>query len=241
MIIRKERPADYQTVEKITREAFWNQYAPGATEHYLVHQLRTNPYFVPELSLVAISNNQIVGHISYCDTDIVTDDGDTFNVVTFAPVSVKKSAQNQGVGSHLVSESLKLAKEMGFKAVVIQGYPWYYDRFGFKNAYHFGVSNSLGHYPIGMLILELVEGCLDGINGKFNDEGRFFEPTPEQLESFEEGFPPMEKFVTVGQKVFERIIGMVYGDPVPEHYKNLCHNLQNVDDNFDLDSLLLPN
>ena len=51
-IIRKETPADYRTVENLTREAFWNVYRPGCSEHYVLHQLRDRPEFVKELDFV---------------------------------------------------------------------------------------------------------------------------------------------------------------------------------------------
>ena len=38
--IRNEEKADYEIVEKITREAFYNLYIPGCVEHYLVHIMR---------------------------------------------------------------------------------------------------------------------------------------------------------------------------------------------------------
>lgn len=52
IIIRRETPADYAAVEHLTREAFWNVYRPGCLEHYVVHVLRRDPDFVPELDLV---------------------------------------------------------------------------------------------------------------------------------------------------------------------------------------------
>ena len=42
----------FKTVENLTREAFWNVYRPGCTEHYVLHCYRNEPSFVPELSLV---------------------------------------------------------------------------------------------------------------------------------------------------------------------------------------------
>ena len=59
MIIRLEQPKDYREVENLTREAFWNVYRPGCTEHYVLNQYRTNPNFIPELDLVMIENDQI--------------------------------------------------------------------------------------------------------------------------------------------------------------------------------------
>lgn len=52
IIIRQETPADYAAVEHLTREAFWNVYRPGCLEHYVVHVLRNDSAFVPELDLV---------------------------------------------------------------------------------------------------------------------------------------------------------------------------------------------
>ncbi len=52
MIIRLETPKDYREVENLTRDAFWNVYRPGCTEHYVLNQYRTNPDFIPELDLV---------------------------------------------------------------------------------------------------------------------------------------------------------------------------------------------
>ncbi|PZW68277.1 hypothetical protein C8E88_101819, partial [Fibrobacter sp. UWR1] len=50
--IRQEQPADFSAVENLTREAFWNVYRPGCLEHYVLHCYRSNPGFIPELSLV---------------------------------------------------------------------------------------------------------------------------------------------------------------------------------------------
>ena len=69
MNIRLETPKDYREVENLTREAFWNVYRPGCTEHYVLNQYRTNPNFIPELDLVMIENDQIIGHVM--DEDIL--------------------------------------------------------------------------------------------------------------------------------------------------------------------------
>ena len=34
-IIRLATPSDYKATEYLTREAFWNVYRPGCTEHYV--------------------------------------------------------------------------------------------------------------------------------------------------------------------------------------------------------------
>jgi predicted N-acetyltransferase YhbS len=51
LIIRVERQSDYKEVEDLVREAFWNVYRPGCTEHYVLRCYRDNPAFIPELVL----------------------------------------------------------------------------------------------------------------------------------------------------------------------------------------------
>lgn len=50
--IRLETKNDWRAVEELTREAFWNVYQPGASEHYYVHEMRKHPDFLPELAFV---------------------------------------------------------------------------------------------------------------------------------------------------------------------------------------------
>ena len=67
MNIRLEQPNDWREVENLTREAFWNVYRPGCTEHYVLNQYRNNPDFIHELDLVMEENGRIIGHEgTYC-------------------------------------------------------------------------------------------------------------------------------------------------------------------------------
>ena len=63
--IRTEQPRDFKAVENLTREALWNVYRPGCTEHYVLHCYRSEPDFVPELSLVLEVDGEIIGHVMY--------------------------------------------------------------------------------------------------------------------------------------------------------------------------------
>ena len=40
LTIRNEEPRDYEIVERMTRNSFYNLYIPGCMEHYLVHIMR---------------------------------------------------------------------------------------------------------------------------------------------------------------------------------------------------------
>ncbi len=65
LIIRREEEKDHRAVEELTREAFWNVYHPGATEHLIVHQLRNKKHVIKDLNLVAEADGQLMGHILY--------------------------------------------------------------------------------------------------------------------------------------------------------------------------------
>ena len=62
MKIRLEQASDYRVVEELTREAFWNVYRPGCTEHFVLNQYRSNPDFIPELDLMMEEDGKIIGN-----------------------------------------------------------------------------------------------------------------------------------------------------------------------------------
>ena len=75
MKIRLEDPAGYREAENLTREAFWNVYRPGCTEHYVLHCYRDNPDFIPELDFVMEEEGRMVGHIMFSKAELVLPDG----------------------------------------------------------------------------------------------------------------------------------------------------------------------
>ena len=93
MIIRLEETKDYREVENLTREAFWNVYRPGCSEHYVLNQYRTNPDFIPELDFVMEDNDKIIGHVMFSKAEITLDDGNVFPSWTFGPISILLPAQ----------------------------------------------------------------------------------------------------------------------------------------------------
>ena len=73
MIIRQERPEDYRAVEELTREAFWNVYRPGCTEHFVLNQYRNSPDFIPELDFVMEEDGRIIGHVMFSKAQLLVD------------------------------------------------------------------------------------------------------------------------------------------------------------------------
>lgn len=63
VVLRNELPDDYREVENLTREAFWNVYCPGCSEHYLLNVMRQSPDFIDQLDIVAECDGCIVGNV----------------------------------------------------------------------------------------------------------------------------------------------------------------------------------
>lgn len=95
-IYRTETEKDFGRVENLTREAFWNVYQPGCEEHYILHVLRGDPAVIPELNLLCEAAGEIVGHIFYTRSQVHSEDGTRYPVITFGPISVRPDMQGQG-------------------------------------------------------------------------------------------------------------------------------------------------
>lgn len=202
--LRLEEERDYRRVEEVTREAFWNVYAMGCDEHFLVHRMRNFPQFVRELDFVAIHNGEVVGNIVYVEAKLMV--GDRVQpMLAFGPVSVLPEYQGKGIGALLITHTAQLAREMGHKAILIYGDPLYYQRFGFKESKEYNITNGDHRFPAAMLVLELYPGALKGIEGVY-DEGNIYEMDRAEIEEFDKTFPTKEKVFTRTQ---ERFLEMV--------------------------------
>jgi predicted N-acetyltransferase YhbS len=206
--LRPEEEQDYRIVEELTREAFWNVYVPGCDEHLLIHNLRKRKEFVKPLDFAAIHNNEIVGNIVYAEAKITASDKE-YTVLTFGPISVLPNYQNRGIGSKLIEHTKKLAKRMGYKAIIIYGDREYYKRFGFKVSKEYTITNGEGRFPAALLVLELAPKALDGITGTF-DEGSAYKINQQELEEFEKNFMPKEKAITKTQERFKELSGTYF-------------------------------
>src|SRR3954465_9343753 len=99
MLIRRETPADRSTVHTIHSEAFRRE--PGVTpiEAPLVDELRAEGDLIDALSLVAVHDGEIAGHVC-CRRARVGDE--TKAAVGLGPLGVLPAHQAGGVGSALV-------------------------------------------------------------------------------------------------------------------------------------------
>lgn len=199
--IRHERESDHREVEELTREAFWNLYVPGCSEHYLVHKMRTHPDFIPELDLIASIKNKIVGNIMYTNAYIIDESDGKVEVTTFGPISVLPTHQRQGIGSALINHSKQKALEMGYKAIVIYGHPQNYCKHGFKSSKDHHISTAEGKYPYSLLVLELEKGFLEGHEWRYL-ESDVYSIDPKAAEEYDTLFEPKKKEYRYSQEEF---------------------------------------
>ena len=196
---RIETPRDYAAVEALTREAFWNVYRPGCDEHFIVHILRGNANVVARLNYLCECGSQVCGHIFYTAISIISDSGESFEALSFGPISVRPDLQRTGIGSQLIRRSFSDARAAGYKAVIITGNPAYYSRFGFRPAADFGIVDADGSSYPELMACELVEGGLSGVHGRVHLRPEFFDIDAEALAKFDAKFPPREKLKLPGQ------------------------------------------
>jgi putative acetyltransferase len=134
--VRPEAAPDHPAIRRVHELAF----APSAGEARLVDELRKAGDLVPELCLVAVDVDQVVGHIAYSRARLESG----YEVLSLAPMGVLPDRQRSGIGSALVRESLERAAETDFPLVVVLGHPEYYPRFGFEPAAPLGVLDPYG-------------------------------------------------------------------------------------------------
>lgn len=200
-IIRHERQTEYHEVENLVREAFWNVYRPGCLEHYVLHCLREDPAFIPELDFVMEADGRLIGQCIYMHATIQADDGRSIPIVTMGPIGIHPDYKRQGYGKALLDHSLEKASEMGFGAVCFEGNIDFYGKSGFSYASDFGIRyHGLpeGEDASFFLCKELIPGYLDGITGEYATPSGYFVDEAAS-EAFDRNFPPKVKIRLPGQ------------------------------------------
>lgn len=199
--IRNETEKDYKIVEEITRKAFYNLYVPGCAEHYLVHIMRRHKDFLPELDFVIELDGQVIGNIMYTRAELVDENGEIKEIVTFGPVSILPEYQRMGYGKILMEHSFEKASELGYDAIVIFGNPGNYVARGFKSCKKYNVCLEDGTFPSAMLVKELKPGTLDGRKWVYHDS-EVMQLDEKEAQLFDDGLEKMEKKYQPSQEEF---------------------------------------
>ena len=135
MKIRLEKPEEYRAVENLTREAFWNVYRPGCTEHFVLNQYRRNPDFIPELDFVMEEEGRLIGHVMFSKAELVLNDGSKKPSWTFGPISIHPDYKRKGYGLQLLRYALEEARKMGVGFLCMEGNIDFYKHAGFVLGY----------------------------------------------------------------------------------------------------------
>lgn len=199
--IRLETKEDHRAIENLVRESFWNVYRPGCSEHLLIHVLRDDPAFIPELDFIMEKDGKLIGQNMFMKTIIEADDGRVIPVLTMGPICVAPELKRQGYGKMLLDYSLERATAMGYGAVLFEGNIGFYSKCGFDYARRFGIRyHDLPEDADDSFFLckELVPGYLDGVTGVYQTPQGYYVDDAD-VEAFDKGFPPKEKLKLPGQ------------------------------------------
>jgi putative acetyltransferase len=151
--VRAERPEDIAGIRAVHLAAF-----PGPGEADLVEALRASDAWLPDLSVVAVEDGQVVAHALLSRVILVTEDGDV-PALALGPVAVLPERQKQGYGSATIREALNRRAD---QAVIVLGDPAYYGRFGFVPGADFGITGTYMSFREAWQVLPPVAGTKPG-------------------------------------------------------------------------------
>ena len=171
--IRPEIGADFDSVYQVVQVAFQNVAHTTHDEQNLVVRLRDSTAFVPELSLVAVVDDKIVGHIMFTKI-VIKAEKETHTALVLAPVSVLPEIQGKGIGEKLILEGHKIAQALGFTSVILVGHPGYYPRFGYIRASNFGITLPIEVPDEAFMAYQLIDNALSKVKGVVEFPKEFF-------------------------------------------------------------------
>ena len=151
-MIRRERFEDFNEIYDVVKAAFAISECSDGKEQDLVVALRNSEAYVPELSLVAEVDGKIVGHIMFTEAEV----GNRTELV-LAPLAVLPEHQRQGIGTALIVEGHRIARELGYGYSVVLGSEKYYPRFGYIPAVQMGIEVPDGFSSINFMAVKLNE------------------------------------------------------------------------------------
>jgi len=136
--IRPEQPIDIDQIHELHRAAF-----AGPAEAELVDAIRSGPDFLPQLSLVATTEDgSVLGHVLVSRVTLESDGPDQprTDVLALAPVAVLPPHQGRGIGTALMRAVLEAADAREEPVMIVVGSPAFYKRFDFVPAADLGIS-----------------------------------------------------------------------------------------------------
>jgi putative acetyltransferase len=168
MIIRKEQPSDHQQIWVLNSVS----YASDA-EANLVNDLRGSG--CEFLSLVAVIDQRIVGHILFTPVELLDDlyQINDARIMGLAPMAVAEDFRKQGVGTELIKAGLQFCRDLDYDAVTVLGHPGYYPKFGFVPSNNYNIKSEFDVPEEVFMVHELIEDSLSGLRGTILYHDRF--------------------------------------------------------------------
>ena len=162
-------------IHDLIAAAFANVQESDHREQFLVERLHRTDGFIPELSLVAETDDgKIVGYILLTKVEIVSDDRIAMSLGV-APLAVLPGFQRQGIGGMLLKEAHRRAISLGYGTAVLLGHKDYYPRFGYRKAIDFGIEFPFDAPHESCMVVELLSGAAEGLCGTVRYPDVFFE------------------------------------------------------------------
>lgn len=147
-----------------------NDAEEGELVRNLVKEIRSKKYYLPELELIMVDeNDEVIGYIMFSRFHLEGKYEDELLMLT--PAAVKTELQRQHIGRDIIEYGFVKAKELGYKAVIVEGGPDNYRARGFKTAADFGIVPGPNiHLPAieCLMVKELEEGALEHIKGELD-------------------------------------------------------------------------
>lgn len=175
MKIRKEEKEDYDKVFKLIENAFKDELYTDHKEQFLVERLRSSASFIPELSLVAEIDQEIVGYILLTKIKIINNNSQPATSLALAPVAVLKKHQGKGIGGNLIRKAHEIAKELNFGSIILLGHEKYYPKFGYEMTKNYGIKLPFDVPDENCMLIELTENALENVNGIVEYPKEFYE------------------------------------------------------------------
>ena len=141
----------------------------GALVRSLVEEIRSKRFYLPELELIMVDADidEVIGYVNFSRFHL---DGNYEDVLLLlSPVAVKTQLQRQHISKELIEYGLEKARQLGYRAVIVEGNPMNYRSRGFQTSAPYGIT---AHESVGLpapeclMVQALVPGGLEGIHGQ---------------------------------------------------------------------------
>ena len=174
--VRPETHGDYKDIVSLVLRSFkeGTDYSDGTDIVALIEEIRDSEYFIPELSLVAELDGEIVGHFMFSRFPLSKTpqgghgDANDTDIVMLAPVSVHADHLRQGIGSAMIKLGIEKVGEMGFSGIIVEGNFRFYNTVGFCTSSEYGIYPVSGYpmtEPRCQMCMETRDGSLKGKGG----------------------------------------------------------------------------